>query len=33
MPEREMFIVGAVGDDVNVCKLSRGFDVSTAVAQ
>jgi len=29
----KMFIVGAVGDDVNVYKLSTGFDVSTAVAQ
>ena len=29
----KMFIVGAAGDEVNVYKLSTGFDVSTAVAQ
>ena len=29
----KMFIVGATGDEVNVYKLSTGFDVSTAVVQ
>ena len=29
----KMFIVGAAGDEVNVYKLSTGFDVSTAVVQ